>query len=461
MQIQNIPTENLVEYARNPRKNDAVVDKMVACIKEFGFRIPIVAKSDGTVVDGHLRLKAARKMGLKEVPVVNADDLTEAQIKAFRLVANQSANWAEWDEELLKLEFKDLEDLNYDLELTGFDLEDIQKQLDELEGNDVTEDNLKEKIESEKNPIAENYINEAVKQACAEILDQYKKLEGFSFFTPHIAKVNFIKFLFYGEPYRRNNSISFHPMQAKTKGKKYSMIEGIELVKNGEVESKKFRWLTTDKFSNILNVGLCWSGIRTPLDFPADLARDLIDEFGENGKILDPCSGWGGRLVGFLASTAIEYQGVDASPFQVAGDQAIYDCYKDVVDKNKKVSIVCSPFEKFEVQKEYYNMALTSPPYFDVEKYEGGEQSRNYGNYDKWRDNFYFVLINKVHEALKKGGVFCLQVGNQSYPLETDGIKIAERIGFEYLESRVTGMKNSQTQTSEEEMERVVIFRKS
>ncbi len=140
MQIQNIPTENLVEYARNPRKNDAVVDKMVACIKEFGFRIPIVAKSDGTVVDGHLRLKAARKLGLEEVPVVNADDLTEAQIKAFRLVANQSANWTEWDEELLKLEFKDLEDLNYDLELTGFDLEDIQKQLDELEGKTVVEE---------------------------------------------------------------------------------------------------------------------------------------------------------------------------------------------------------------------------------------------------------------------------------------------------------------------------------
>ena len=66
------------EYARNPRKNDAVVDKMVACIKEFGFRIPIVAKSDGSVVDGHLRLKAAKKLGLKEVPVVVAE-------------------WAEWN----------------------------------------------------------------------------------------------------------------------------------------------------------------------------------------------------------------------------------------------------------------------------------------------------------------------------------------------------------------------------
>ena len=84
-----------------------MVYKMVACIKEFGFRIPIVAKSDGSVVDGHLRLKAAKKLGLKEVPVVIADDLSEAQVKAFRLVANQSANWAEWDEELLRLELEE------------------------------------------------------------------------------------------------------------------------------------------------------------------------------------------------------------------------------------------------------------------------------------------------------------------------------------------------------------------
>jgi DNA modification methylase len=107
---------------------------MVACIKEFGFRIPIVAKSDGSVVDGHLRLKAAKKLGMTEVPVVFADDLTDAQIKAFRLVANQSANWAEWDEELLKLEFEELKNLNFDLDLTGFDLDEIEKFL-----NDPTE----------------------------------------------------------------------------------------------------------------------------------------------------------------------------------------------------------------------------------------------------------------------------------------------------------------------------------
>jgi ParB-like chromosome segregation protein Spo0J len=120
LKVEEWPIERLVEYARNPRKNDSEVGRMASAIKEFGFRIPIVAKSDGSVVDGHLRLKAARKLGLKTVPVALADDLTEAQIKAFRLLANRSANWASWDDDLLRLEMIDLQALDYDLDLTGF-----------------------------------------------------------------------------------------------------------------------------------------------------------------------------------------------------------------------------------------------------------------------------------------------------------------------------------------------------
>lgn len=114
------PIDRCIEYARNPRKNDHAVDGVAAAIREFGFRVPIVAKSDGTVVDGHLRLKAAKKLGLGEVPVVLADDLTDAQIKAFRLSVNKVAEWAEWDTDLLKLELAELADLGFDLELTGF-----------------------------------------------------------------------------------------------------------------------------------------------------------------------------------------------------------------------------------------------------------------------------------------------------------------------------------------------------
>jgi len=85
----------------------------------------VVAKSDGLVVDGHLRLKAAKKLGLTEVPVILADDMNEAQIKAFRISVNRMAEFAEWDNELLALEFSELTDMGFDLDLTGFTADEI------------------------------------------------------------------------------------------------------------------------------------------------------------------------------------------------------------------------------------------------------------------------------------------------------------------------------------------------
>src|SRR5437764_7164480 len=100
-QIEMWPIDKLILYARNPRKNDAAVDRMVASIREFGFKIPVLARSDGEVVDGHLRLKAAKKLGITNVPVILCDEWTEAQVKAFRLMVNRSVTWAEWDSEML------------------------------------------------------------------------------------------------------------------------------------------------------------------------------------------------------------------------------------------------------------------------------------------------------------------------------------------------------------------------
>ena len=129
--VEAWPVARLIPYARNPRRNDEAVDRMCAAIREFGFRIPVVARSDGTVVDGHLRLKAAQRLGLPEVPVALADDLSEAQIKAFRLLANRSASWAEWDDELLALELKDLQGAGYDLGFTGFDAGELKGLLED------------------------------------------------------------------------------------------------------------------------------------------------------------------------------------------------------------------------------------------------------------------------------------------------------------------------------------------
>jgi DNA modification methylase len=114
------PIDKLLPYARNPRKNDHAVEKAASWIKEFGFRVPILAKSDGSIVDGHLRLKAAKKLGMKEIPVSNADDLTEVQIKAFRLSVNKMSELADWDDDLLKLELEELDNLQYDIDSLDF-----------------------------------------------------------------------------------------------------------------------------------------------------------------------------------------------------------------------------------------------------------------------------------------------------------------------------------------------------
>src|SRR6516164_9569791 len=106
-QIRIWPIDRLVFYAGNPRKNDAVVDRMCASIREYGFKIPVLARSDGEVVDGHLRLKAARKLGITEVPVILCDEWSEAQVKGFRLMVNRSVTWADLDEDLLSLELQE------------------------------------------------------------------------------------------------------------------------------------------------------------------------------------------------------------------------------------------------------------------------------------------------------------------------------------------------------------------
>ncbi len=127
--IEFWPIDKFIPYARNPRKNDAAVDRMVASIREFGFKIPVLARSSGEVVDGHLRLKAARKLGIREIPVILCDEWSEAQVKAFRLMVNRSVAWAEWDDDLLGLELLDLKNLDFDLELTGFEDKELAQLL--------------------------------------------------------------------------------------------------------------------------------------------------------------------------------------------------------------------------------------------------------------------------------------------------------------------------------------------
>lgn len=128
MQVIEKKISDLIPYENNPRKNDIAVDAVMASIKEFKFRVPIIIDKDGVIVAGHTRLKAAQKLGLKTVPCIVADDLTPEQIRAFRLADNKVGELAEWDFEKLDLE---LEELDFDMTPFGFD------EVGEASANDI------------------------------------------------------------------------------------------------------------------------------------------------------------------------------------------------------------------------------------------------------------------------------------------------------------------------------------
>ena len=143
MEIVNIKTDKLIPYVNNPRHNEDAVEKVMASIQEFGFKVPLVIDKNNVVVTGHTRLKAAKRLGIDEVPCVVADDLSDAQIKAFRIADNKVSEYAEWDEELLKIELEQLEEMNFNLDdlsidYSDFDLEiDLEDMEEEFESDNV------------------------------------------------------------------------------------------------------------------------------------------------------------------------------------------------------------------------------------------------------------------------------------------------------------------------------------
>lgn len=122
--LKNI--KELIPYEKNPRKNDEAVKYVKESIKEFGFKVPIVIDTNNVIVAGHTRYKAAKQLKLKEVPCIVADDLTEEQIKAYRLADNKVAEFAEWDFNLLNLELDEL--INFDMNIYGFEIEGISDE---------------------------------------------------------------------------------------------------------------------------------------------------------------------------------------------------------------------------------------------------------------------------------------------------------------------------------------------
>ena len=192
MEIINKKIEELKMYDKNPRKNDDSVDYVANSIKQFGFKVPLVIDLDGVIVTGHTRYKASKKLGLKEVPCIIADDLTPEQLRAFRIADNKVTEKSSWDLDLLKEEFDDLLDfdmtdfgfgefevtmLESDITPDGYDEDLIQKY------SEHSDDFLEKKrvIITYKTEEEESFLKEILKQDelkviydISEVMDSYE-----------------------------------------------------------------------------------------------------------------------------------------------------------------------------------------------------------------------------------------------------------------------------------------------
>jgi ParB-like chromosome segregation protein Spo0J len=130
LKIEYVPIDSIRPYKNNPRDNDGAVDAVVRSIQAFGFKVPIILDGNNEIVAGHTRFKAVLKLGMTEVPVIRADDLTPEQVRAFRIADNKTAELAEWDYTLLPIELTELQGMDFNLNLLGFSQDELAKLLD-------------------------------------------------------------------------------------------------------------------------------------------------------------------------------------------------------------------------------------------------------------------------------------------------------------------------------------------
>lgn len=220
MNITNIPLKNLKPYENNPRKNDDAVKYVAESIKEFGFKVPIVIDKNNVIVAGHTRYKAAKKLKMSEVPCIIADDLTDEQIKAFRLADNKVAEKAEWDFDLLNAELDDIIDL--DMELFGFE-DALQDDAEE-----AVEDEFEVELPPEpKSKLGDIYQLGNNRLMCGDstVLEDVEKLMG-------------------GE--QADMLLTDPPYNVNYEGKTKDKLK----IKNDQMGNDNFRQFLTDAFSN-------------------------------------------------------------------------------------------------------------------------------------------------------------------------------------------------------------------
>ncbi|RIK73468.1 MAG: chromosome partitioning protein ParB [Planctomycetota bacterium] len=294
MNIELRPLADIRPYDKNPRLNDDAVDAVAKSIREFGFRQPIVVDSDGVIICGHTRWKAAQKLGLEKVPVHVATDLTPEQIKAYRIADNQTASLAEWNYDLLPIELCELQAANYDLGLLGFDPDELAKLLDPCLAEGLTDpDDVPAPPDAAITQPGELWVLGDHRLLCgdsANAADVDRLLDGQPIHLvntdpPYNVKVeprsnNAIAAglsSFQGTTHHQGLDVARHPGKAKPTQKKLRAKD--RPLANDFVSEEAFDKLLDAWFGNIARVLLpgralyCWGGYANCANYPPVLKR--------------------------------------------------------------------------------------------------------------------------------------------------------------------------------------------
>ncbi len=429
------------------------LQKLKSSILKYGFSFPIyVWESEDKLftLDGHGRdfiSKQLVKDGYyfkqkngkinKKLPAVYIDAKDKAEAKMKLLAINSS--YGKITEEGL-LEFLNeedatlsLEELSIDFDLPNIDFE--QLPFDDLLGDDELE-------EEETKPFLNIFSKEQLKEEIKKNFPNFKTTQEIinGIIDIPLAMHEFNRLCSGKQNVGSNISLLFNPHRFETKvaGQKLSVSEAF-ITKYRGLLSSLSQWLSKHNEivpqKDYIKEAKVGTGVQIVHEFRPALARDIYLDYCKKGtKVLDPCAGWGGRMIGFY-STLLggEYFATDPSTKTFEGLNKLNVFLSSAnFEEPPKITLENKPFEDLELQAGYYDFAFTSPPYFDTELYSNEETQAHvrYSTLEDFNQKFLTELIKKTMQALKPEGKFLLNIGGSKYRFDDVVIDICDELGL-------------------------------
>ena len=285
MKVKTVKIEEVIPYVRNPRQNKDAIAKVSASLKEFGWQQPIVVDKDMVVIAGHTRLEAARTLGMDKVPVQIAEDLTDAQVKAYRIADNRVSQEAEWDLDLLKLELADLDNLDYDLLLTGFDDDELNGMLIEaVEEGFTDEDDVPELPNEPVSVLGDIWTLGNHRLMCGDStsVDDFDKL-----MDGHNSDM-----IFTDPPY----GMSYGGGRAAGSSKKGALVKAHGMIKNDDLQGDSLVKLVADAIYNSLSYTKEGAALYSCLTWRT--YSEFEEALKQMGKEVKACIVWDKKSIG-------------------------------------------------------------------------------------------------------------------------------------------------------------------